>query len=167
MSPKGKIPWITLNGEHYSDSQFVIEFLIKKYNKDLSAHLSPAEKALARSFLKLNEESLRWVGAYHRFKYGKPELVGLNPVIFRMIGNKLLKEVVAQGYARHDKDEVYQIGRDDMKAINDFIGEKKFLMGEKVCNEDASLFGGLCQIMYHDKGPLNEFLMSKIVFLAQ
>ncbi len=45
LSPKGKILWMTLNGEHVSDSQFCIDLLIKKYSKDLSAHLSPASRA--------------------------------------------------------------------------------------------------------------------------
>ena len=59
-SPKGKIPWITYNGEHISDSQFCIDYLIKKFDKDLSEHLTPEEKSLARAFLKLTEESIRW-----------------------------------------------------------------------------------------------------------
>lgn len=59
-SPKGKIPWITYNGVDVSDSQFCIEFLMKKLDKDLSSHLSPIERSIARAFLKLNEESARW-----------------------------------------------------------------------------------------------------------
>lgn len=60
LSPKGKVPWITLNDTTVSDSQFCIEFLIKKFDKDLSAHLTPVEKSIARAFLKMNEESARW-----------------------------------------------------------------------------------------------------------
>ena len=60
MSPEGKIPWITLNREHIPDSQFCIEFMINKYDKDLSSHLNPVDKAIARSFLKLAEKSLFW-----------------------------------------------------------------------------------------------------------
>ena len=60
MSPKGKVPWIEFNGVVVSDSQFCIDFLIKQFNKDLSAHLTPVEKSIARAFLKLNEESARW-----------------------------------------------------------------------------------------------------------
>lgn len=46
-----------------------------------------------------------------------------------------------------------------MKAVEDFIGNKKFLMGDRICNEDASLFGMLCQVIYHDKGPFNKYVM--------
>ena len=51
-----------------------------------------------------------------------------------------------------------QIGRDDLKAINDYIGNKKFLFGDQVCDVDASLFGMICQFVYHDKGPMNAYL---------
>jgi hypothetical protein len=61
---------------------------------------------------------------------------------------------------------VYQIGMDDMQAINTFIGNKKFLMGDKPCNEDASMFGILCQSKFNDRGRLNEYLKSylKIIY---
>jgi len=55
---------------------------------------------------------------------------------------------------------VYQIGIEDLKAIETFIGSKKFLMGEQVCNEDASLFGMLCQVVFHDRGPFNTYVSS-------
>ena len=37
-------------------------------------------------------------------------------------------------------------------------------MGDRICNEDASMFGGLAQVVNHDRGPFNTFLMSKINF---
>jgi glutathione S-transferase len=52
-SAKGQIPYISLNGQDYADSQFIIEFLGEKYNKDLTAHLSPADRGVARSFVKM------------------------------------------------------------------------------------------------------------------
>ena len=42
------------------DSQFIIDYLKDKYDKDLSKNLSPADKAIERAFLKLSEESLFW-----------------------------------------------------------------------------------------------------------
>lgn len=46
-----------------------------------------------------------------------------------------------------------------LKAIEDFLKGKKFLMGEKVCNEDATLFGHLVQGIYHDRGPMHQFVI--------
>ena len=58
--------------------------------------------------------------------------------------------------------KVYQIGKDDLKAFETFLEGKKFLMGNKPCNEDASLFGMLCQVMFNDKSILNQYLKSKL-----
>lgn len=55
---------------------------------------------------------------------------------------------------------VYSIGRKDLKSINDFLDGKKFLLGDKPCNEDAALFGMLCQLVYHETGPMNQFIKS-------
>lgn len=59
-SPKGQVPWITLNGVEVSDSQFSIEYLTQNLGKDLSDHLNLVEKSIARGFFKLTEESLHW-----------------------------------------------------------------------------------------------------------
>lgn len=60
MSPKGKTPWITLNGEDISDSQLCIEMLSRKFCKDLGAHLSDEERAVARAFQIMMEEHFYW-----------------------------------------------------------------------------------------------------------
>jgi hypothetical protein len=62
-----------------------MEYLIKKFDKDLSKDLTPLEKSMARAFMKLAEESSRWVGVISRFRYGKPEDCGFNPFIVSLI----------------------------------------------------------------------------------
>jgi hypothetical protein len=66
MSSKGKMPWITLNGVDVADSQFCIEYLTQAFGKDLSDHLSQAEKSISRAFSKLCDESLRWYSKNNR-----------------------------------------------------------------------------------------------------
>ena len=60
-SPKGKAPWITLNDVNVSDSQFCIEYLTEKYGKDLSDGLTVIEKSIGRAFIKMIEESFKWL----------------------------------------------------------------------------------------------------------
>jgi len=60
MGSKGKMPWITLNGQEYTDSSLCIELLSRKYQKDLSSHLTEEEKAVARAFQIMAEEHLFW-----------------------------------------------------------------------------------------------------------
>lgn len=69
--------------------------------------------------------------------------------------------IILIGYGRHTKEEVYEIGKKDLNAINDLIGNHKFLLSDKVCDADACIFGMLCQYMFHFKGPLNDHIQSK------
>ena len=73
---------------------------------------------------------------------------------------KLQTGAFYQGYGRHTKEQVYSIGKADLKTINDLIGDNKFLMAAQVCDADAAVFGSLCQIMHHCRGPLHDFLKS-------
>lgn len=47
------------------------------------------------------------------------------------------------------------------KSLNDFLEGKKYLIGEKPCNEDAAVFGQICQIIYHERGPMYYYIKSK------
>ena len=60
MGPKGKTPWITLNGEEIADSQLCLELLARKFHKDGSSHLSSEDQAIARAFHIMAEEHLYW-----------------------------------------------------------------------------------------------------------
>lgn len=51
-----------------------------------------------------------------------------------------------------------------MEAIEIFLKGKKFLMGDQVCNEDASMFGILCQAVYHDRGPMHTYVMGRMKY---
>ena len=60
MSTKGKTPWMTLNGEEVADSQFCIDLLRRKFEKDMSSHLSPEERATAQAYRLMMEEHFYW-----------------------------------------------------------------------------------------------------------
>ena len=44
--------------------------------------------------------------------------------------------------------------------MNDFLEGKKFLTGDRPCNEDASVFATTAQFVYTDNGTLNQFIRS-------
>ncbi len=55
-----------------------------------------------------------------------------------------------QGLGRHSTAELDEIAARGIKGLSDFLGDKKFLMGDKPCGADASvwpaLFGILCPL---------------------
>lgn len=60
MGPKGKTPWITLDGRKIGDSQLCLELLADRFSKDFSSHLSTEEKSIARAFQIMAEDHLYW-----------------------------------------------------------------------------------------------------------
>ncbi|KAB7500445.1 Failed axon connections-like protein [Armadillidium nasatum] len=65
--PKGKAPWITLNGKDYADSQLIIEFLGKEFRKDFCNSLSKEEKAVSRAMQIMAEEHVLFGLGWWRF----------------------------------------------------------------------------------------------------
>ena len=60
FSKKGKIPWISFDGQEIADSSFCIQYLNKKFNIDLDKHLDDTQKAIAHAYIKMMEENTLW-----------------------------------------------------------------------------------------------------------
>lgn len=129
MSDKGKSPWITFNKKDIADSQISLEHLIKQMpEKDISAHLSPEEKAVARGFRAVLEDHLYFCILVDRWVFGdrdflKNELFGRLPfpsfltnIGMGLIGKQLKKQAIGQGIGRHSKEEVYEMAEKDVKV---------------------------------------------------
>lgn len=158
-SVQGQLPYITLNGEEYHDSQFIIEHLSKKFNKPFTFSLSTTDQAIARGFFKLLEESFKWTMYYHRFMFGKASDIGMPYIIFKLFKPRLRKAIGVQGYGRHTAEEVYHIGKQDLEALENFLNGKNYLFGDNISNEDVVMFCFVAQLIYYDKGPLGKFVV--------
>ena len=157
--PKGKMPWITLNGEDYSDSQLCIELLAKKFDKanHLSSHLSESEQATATAFRVMAEEHLFWALELHLLVYtngrhfeeiqsGLPWFINIvRPLIIRRVRNNAM----AQGMGRHTQAEVFEMGAKDLRAISAYLAEKPFFTGQKATEVDCALFGILAVLLWN------------------
>lgn len=60
FGPKGKTPWITLNGEDFTDSHLIIEMLSDQYNIDLTNSLTAEQRAAAKAFTVMIDEHVCW-----------------------------------------------------------------------------------------------------------
>lgn len=60
LGPKGKSPWISLNGEEVGDSQLITEMLGPKYGKDFSSHLTAEQLAIGRAMRIMIEDHFLW-----------------------------------------------------------------------------------------------------------
>ncbi len=153
-APKGKLPFIEEDGIKIGDSSFIIEYLKKKYGDPLDRHLNEEQQAIMLAMQRLLEEHLYWIGMYARWQYGdqnwrvnKQALFGELPPVIRDIVAWIYRwliirrEIYGQGTGRHKADEVFHLGKLDLDALSDFLGEKPYFMGDKPTSLDASAFG--------------------------
>jgi len=157
--PKGKNPWIELDGEPMGDSELIIEFLSEKYGVDLDSGLSAEQKAVGLAWRRTFEEHFHQVLEWELFvhpagvAYIRKALVSqmppvIGPLIFSMLRSKLQKQLYARGLARHTPDIIATKGRADVDALSAFLGERPFLLGDQPHTADAAVFGLLAPMVY-------------------
>lgn len=155
-SKKSKFPWITYNKDDIADSQFCIEYLNKVHGINHNKGFSPKELAVARAFQKMLEENSYWALVLDRWVYDKDMKVlsffKVSRLLRYMVSRNCKKMAHGQGMGRHSVDEVYHILDLDLKALSDFLGSKKFLLGDSPCVEDCSIFGILTQLYWQSFG---------------
>ncbi|XP_013418979.1 failed axon connections homolog isoform X2 [Lingula anatina] len=174
MSSKGKTPWMEYNGVAVADSQFCIEYLNKERGIDLNAHLTAEQKAIARAFQKMTEENLYWC-ILLTYSYIDVSFIGLyvrwplSWIARKIILRYFRKSSWSHGIGRHSKEQVEQIGADDLRAISAFLGDKAFFMGDQPCEIDCVLLGMLSQILWHmpDGLPLKTVMMVECINVCQ
>jgi glutathione S-transferase len=150
-APKGKVPYIHLDGELIGDSQLIIEELERRLVKDgkpaLDTGLSPRDAAIGRLARRTIEEAFYFVAVYTRWKSDagftavreefKKFLPGFIVPIVRREMNKKLK---GQGTGRHSIEEVMAMGAADFDAIAEVLGDKPFFLGDAPRTVDCTLF---------------------------
>jgi len=160
-SAKGQIPFIELNGRQFADSNVIIDHLIQAYNLGIDKNLTTRERAEARAIHVLIEESLfrcvqsdrgrnfSWLATDKGFL---PYFSGVKKFLFEKILVKKLQGAIrnvtiAQGMGRLSQEEVDEVAKKDLTALSTFLGDKRYLFGDRPSTVDATLFGTLCQIL--------------------
>ncbi|WP_373975174.1 glutathione S-transferase family protein [Chitinibacter sp. SCUT-21] len=172
-APKAKLPYLNDDGQIIADSTFIYWHLEHKYQLDLNAWLSEAEQAVAWAFEKMLEEHLYWTVLYERwvkernFKLGPYRYFRFLPwplrdIVPKMVRRKLKKSLIAQGIGRHNEADILRLAKKDLDAIDDFLADKRYLMGDRICASDATVYAfcqsALCELF---SGELQQYAASK------
>lgn len=155
--PKGKLPWIEHEGRKIGDSGFIVEYVTQRFGRDPDRDLSPAARGVARAVRRLIEENLYWAMVYDRWMVDehwdsfRDVVLGAIPLpLRRVIGpvarHGVWRQLRGHGIGRHTRDEIYAIGRGDVAAVADVLGDKPFLLGESVSAIDAVAYGFLANV---------------------
>jgi glutathione S-transferase len=157
-APKGKVPYVDVDGRLMGDSQFIIEHLKQKFGDTLDGKLTAEQVAIGHTVRRMLEESTYWNIVYTRWvdeagwRAYVPVLETMLPVVLGnvmlpVLRRKMFKTLHAQGMGRHNFDEVQKLGKDDITALSTIMGNRPFLLGETPTSFDASVYAFLVGII--------------------
>ena len=149
--PKGKLPAIVDGGATIGDSELIRRHIERTHNFDFDRGLNPLERAHAHAYARIIEERFYWVMVYARWI--EPEgwaltrrtyFGGLPPVVRHvlpaLIQRKVRRALRAQGTGRHTRDEIYDFGVRDARAIAAALGDKPYFMGAEPTGADCTVY---------------------------
>ncbi|WP_025897325.1 glutathione S-transferase family protein [Sneathiella glossodoripedis] len=172
LGPKGKVPFITLDGQKIGDSELIVQILAERTDRDPDRQLNMQERAKGILIRRLVEEELYFILLYSRWqdmevwpKFSQRVFSGV-PFVMRgfvkaSAQKSVRKAIHAQGISRHTSEEIYAKAERDFEALSIMLGNQAFIHGEMPGLTDASLYGLLANIYYQpDEGQLQRSLRS-------
>jgi glutathione S-transferase len=157
-SPKGQLPYIEVDGQRISDSTFIRGYLERAFGFDLDAGLDARARAEAWAIERMVENQLIWVMIHARwldadnFAKGPAHFFDRAPetvraALQRDVQEQVRKNIFAVGVGRHSEMEILALGVRSLAALSIFLGDNRYLMGDRPCGADATVFGGLAAIL--------------------
>ncbi|BFM15440.1 glutathione S-transferase C-terminal domain-containing protein [Maricurvus nonylphenolicus] len=157
QSPKGKLPFIEIDGQRIADSEIIFEYLDQKTSGGLFGDLSEEEKARGTAFTRLAEDHLYWLMVASRWiddgwwPNVKEGFFGSMPFPLKQLVCFVARRQVTQTYnlhglGKHTFAEQKDFARRDLAAINAAVSVNPYLLGDKLTAFDftvASLLAGI------------------------
>ena len=158
QAPKGQVPFIDVGGERVADSTFIRTFLEWTYSIDLDEGLDARQRAEAWAIERMCENQLAWTGIH--FRWLVPENFAKGPAHFFDAAPEAAREALreqavesvratvrAVGVGRHSEPEILELAERSLAALSAILGERPYLMGQRPCGADATVFGVLAFIL--------------------
>jgi glutathione S-transferase len=170
-APRGKVPWVDLDGEVIPDSELIIQRLGQRFEVDLDSQLDAEQRAQGHALRRMLEEHTyfalvwdRWVDEQRWNDVLKPEVAKLVPpalswLLPGIIRKGVKKQLHQQGIGRHDRATIMAKALADLDAVEGTLGDDSYLLGKQPCSVDATAYGVLGSIAF---GPCSPELKSRV-----
>lgn len=158
QAPKGKVPYLTDDAEVICDSTFIRAHIERKYGVDLDEGLDARQRAEAWAIERLLEDHLYFAMVW--FRWIVPENFAKGPARFadrapeaereqlrREIQARKNEDLRGHGIGRHSAGEIAALGVRSIDAVAALLGDKPYLLGERMSAVDATAFGVLAGIL--------------------
>lgn len=146
-APKGKVPYVDIDGELVGDSQLIIERLKEKHRLTLDDHLSPEQRALGHAVRRMLEEGTYFCTVYTRWvrpegwAVYKPLMGKVIPgLVLALVRRNVRKSVHSQGTGRHSDEQILSFAAADFVALATLLGDKPYLLGDRPTSVDATAY---------------------------
>ncbi|NND67316.1 MAG: glutathione S-transferase family protein [Halioglobus sp.] len=161
-SPKGKLPYIKVDGSVIPDSEIILEYLDGAHAGKLYGHLTDEEYSRGYAFTRLSEDHLYWLMVASRwldddwFRNVVDQFFDFVPWPIRTFASKAARKGVARtldlhGLGRHNIPEQKEFVRRDLEALNRALSSRDFIAGDRLTAFDFAVAGLLAGI--YDQQP--------------
>ncbi len=151
-APKGKLPFLVVEGKKLPDSELILSYLDERSQGGLYGNLSAAEVAVGTAFVRLAEDHLYWLMVASRwldddwFPNVKRDFFGSFPPVIRDIGATLARRQVRQtldlhGLGRHSLEEQKAFAHRDFAAIERQVSHQGYIAGPRLTVYDFAVTG--------------------------
>ena len=161
-APKAKLPYVVIDGiKSIADSELILRHLKKSGLFTLDDRLTDTQAAQSVAITRLAEDHLYWLMVDSRwlnddvwsllkntFFAGLPPV--LNSIIPAQVRKQVRKTLYAQGLGRHNRDELEYFAKQDLAALAGMLGDRNYMMGDRLCSVDATVYGILACICFPD-----------------
>jgi len=167
FSSKGMMPYIRLDhpdeerGVEIPDSNVVIARLREELGGDCSeSRLTPVQRATTHFLIRALEEHTTQVGFYYRYglhmesfldaaDIGRRFRPGSCEIWGKAQPRLTLNKTKARGLTRHSDEELWSFSDQDIQAIADVLGDRRYLLGgDGPTLADCAVFGHLSQFLW-------------------
>ncbi|KAK4293102.1 hypothetical protein Pmani_034175 [Petrolisthes manimaculis] len=170
FGPKGKCPWVSINGDDLTDSEFVIDDLSSRFGVSLDGHLDTQRAAILEAVRIMADEHLFWCVVTWRYWLDKchtflttQQLGTVTTFMFpRFMVSGIKKKAQQQGIGHHTPHEIYLICRKSCATFAGVLGSDDFFGGNDPCRADCAVFGQLTQLMWNAPGTRYEALLTDV-----